>query len=162
EGIAILLRTAVASGEAAPAGAGWGGDRFAVYLRGGGRLLAWITDWDTDAAAARFQAAAARLGARWTAVRAAPRRGPLPPRRPAAGPRAARRAVRSRAAARPGGSCRGPRRAAGQPRHRSGAARTPRRPCRRRTRKTRHAGAAATGDASVRVAPAARALSGRV
>jgi hypothetical protein len=74
EGIGILLRTALAGDEAASAAAGWGGDRFAVYLRGGRRLLAWIADWDSDAAAARFQAAAARLGVAWTAVRAAPRR----------------------------------------------------------------------------------------
>jgi hypothetical protein len=74
EGIGILLRTALGGGEAAPSAAGWGGDRFAVYKRGGSRLLAWIADWDTDAAAASFQAAAARLGAGWTVARAAPRR----------------------------------------------------------------------------------------
>jgi hypothetical protein len=74
EGITILLHTALGAGEAASAAAGWGGDRFGVYLRGGRRFLAWIADWDTDAAAARFQAAATRLGVGWTIVRAAPRR----------------------------------------------------------------------------------------
>jgi hypothetical protein len=74
EGIGILLRTALGEVEATTAAAGWGGDRFAVYLRGAQRLLAWISDWDTEAAAARFQAAAARLGAGWTAVRAGARR----------------------------------------------------------------------------------------
>jgi hypothetical protein len=75
EGIAVLLRPALGEGEqAAAAAAGWGGDRFAVYRQGGRRLLAWIVDWDTEEAAARFQAAATRLGAGWTVARAAPRR----------------------------------------------------------------------------------------
>lgn len=75
EGIAVLLRPTVADGaQAAAAAAGWGGDRFAVYQQAGRRLLAWIADWDTEEAAARFQAAASRLGAGWTLVRAAPRR----------------------------------------------------------------------------------------
>jgi hypothetical protein len=43
--------------------------------RGARRLLAWIVDWDTEEAAARFQAAAAaHLGPSWTVTRAAPRR----------------------------------------------------------------------------------------
>jgi hypothetical protein len=75
EGIQVLLRSALPDGErAAAAAAGWGGDRFAVYRKADRRLLAWITDWDTDEAAARFQAAASRLGRGWTAARAAPRR----------------------------------------------------------------------------------------
>src|SRR6202521_2257838 len=75
EGIAVLLRPALPDGEqAAAAAAGWGGDRFAVYRQAGRRLLAWIADWDTEEAAARFQAAASRLGAGWTVARAAPRR----------------------------------------------------------------------------------------
>lgn len=75
EGIAVLLRPAMADGaQAAAAATGWGGDRFAVYQQAGRRLLAWIADWDTEEAAARFQAAASRLGAGWTVVRAAPRR----------------------------------------------------------------------------------------
>jgi hypothetical protein len=67
EGIGVWLRAAAAA-------EGWGGDRFAVYRKADRRLLAWITDWDTDEAAARFQAAASRLGRGWTAARAAPRR----------------------------------------------------------------------------------------
>src|ERR1700688_727390 len=75
EGIAVLLRPAMPDGaQAAAAAAGWGGDRFAVYQQVGRRLLAWIADWDTEEAGARFQAAASRLGAGWTVVRAAPRR----------------------------------------------------------------------------------------
>jgi hypothetical protein len=75
EGIQVLLRSALPDGErAAAAAAGWGGDRFAVYRKADRRLLAWIIDWDTDEAAARFQAAASRLGHGWTAARAAPRR----------------------------------------------------------------------------------------
>jgi len=77
EGIAVLLRMALPEAEraaAAAAAAGWGGDRFAVYRKGPRRLLAWIADWDTEAAAARFQAAASRLGAGWTVSRAGPRR----------------------------------------------------------------------------------------
>ena len=76
EGIRILLRQALQGDRHAAdaAAAGWGGDRFAVYVRGGRRLLAWIADWDTDEAAARFQAAASRLGPDWTVTRAAPRR----------------------------------------------------------------------------------------
>lgn len=75
EGIAVLLRPTLPDGaQAAAAAAGWGGDRFAVYQQAGRRLLAWIADWDTEEAAARFQAAASRLGAGWTVVRAAPRR----------------------------------------------------------------------------------------
>jgi hypothetical protein len=74
EGIAVLLRPALPDGERAAAAAGWGGDRFAVYRQAGRRLLAWIADWDTEAAAARFQAAVSRLGTGWIVDRAAPRR----------------------------------------------------------------------------------------
>ncbi|HVT58094.1 MAG TPA: hypothetical protein VHR45_06820 [Thermoanaerobaculia bacterium] len=75
EGIKILLRRALDDrGRAAAAAAGWGGDRFAVYRREGQRLLAWIADWDTEADAARFQAAAAQLGSGWIIARPAPRR----------------------------------------------------------------------------------------
>jgi len=75
EGITVLLRPALPdAAQAAAAAAGWGGDRFAVYQQAGRRLLAWIVEWDTEEAAARFQAAASRLGAGWTVVRAAPRR----------------------------------------------------------------------------------------
>jgi hypothetical protein len=75
EGIRILLRAGRKdAAPAAAAAAGWGGDRFAVYLRNGRRLLAWIVDWDSEEAAGRFQAALAGLGADWTLTRAAPRR----------------------------------------------------------------------------------------
>lgn len=75
EGIRILLHAGgLAAAAAASAAEGWGGDRFAVYRRAGRRLLAWIVDWDSDAAAARFQTAMAALGPSWTVTRAAPRR----------------------------------------------------------------------------------------
>jgi hypothetical protein len=76
EGIRILLRQALHGDRHAAdaAAAGWGGDRFAVYLHSGRRLLAWIADWDTDEAASRFQAAAAHLGPDWTVSRASRRR----------------------------------------------------------------------------------------
>jgi hypothetical protein len=76
EGIRILLRSGVQdAGRAAAAAAGWGGDRFAVYVRGSGRrLLVWITDWDSPEDAARFVAAAVHLGQGWTVTRAAAKR----------------------------------------------------------------------------------------
>ncbi|MBV8203089.1 MAG: hypothetical protein JOZ15_20940, partial [Acidobacteria bacterium] len=82
EGIGVLLRSPGLDGQRngqratqrAAAAEGWGGDRFAVYTKGGKRLLAWITDWDSDEAAGRFQAAAARLGAGWLVTRAGSRR----------------------------------------------------------------------------------------
>ncbi len=78
EGIGILLRQEGSlAAAAAVAAAGWGGDRFAVYEKGGKRLLLWITEWDTEADAAEFQAAAARMGAGkkdWKVVRSAPTR----------------------------------------------------------------------------------------
>jgi hypothetical protein len=78
EGMRVLLRPALEdAARAAAAAAGWGGDRFAIYVRGGGagrRLLVWIADWDTAEDAARFQAAALRLGQGWLVTRAAPRR----------------------------------------------------------------------------------------
>jgi hypothetical protein len=78
EGIRVLLKTALHDAAAADtAAAGWGGDRFAVYLAAtgaSGRLLAWITDWDTAQDATEFQAAAGRLGSDWTVVRSGDRR----------------------------------------------------------------------------------------
>ncbi len=75
EGIRILLRAGKKDpAPAAAAAAGWGGDRFAVYVRNGHRLLAWIADWDSEEAAGRFQAAMGALGPAWTVTRAAPRR----------------------------------------------------------------------------------------
>jgi hypothetical protein len=78
EGIGILLRQELKDPKlAASAAAGWGGDRFAVYEKEGKRVLFWATEWDTEADAADFQAAAARLpqgGAGWKVVRSAPTR----------------------------------------------------------------------------------------
>jgi hypothetical protein len=107
EGVRILLRSAKPDAAwAAAAAAGWGGDRFAVYVRGAHRELAWITDWDNEDAARRFQAAMAALGADWTVARAGPRRitvlhGDLWPRTAPAGGAAdaERAAVLSRLAA---------------------------------------------------------------
>jgi hypothetical protein len=85
EGIRILLDQALHDQRRADAAAaGWGGDRFAVYERPGQRLLAWITDWDTETDAQEFQDATAALGPDWTLQRASPRRvtllrGPLAP-----------------------------------------------------------------------------------
>src|SRR6185369_8255412 len=59
---------------AATVAGGWGGDRFAVYEKGGKRLLLWLTEWDSEADATEFQAAAARLGEGWKVVRSAPTR----------------------------------------------------------------------------------------
>ena len=75
EGIRVLLLpTLKEESRAATAAAGWGGDRFAVYEKSGQRLLAWITDWDTEAAAQKFQSAAATLPPDWTLHRSSPRR----------------------------------------------------------------------------------------
>lgn len=80
-GIKILLREALGDAARATAAAeGWGGDRFAVYSlkkRGekeGSRLLAWITEWDSEADAAEMEAAIRGLGAGWQAERPSPRR----------------------------------------------------------------------------------------
>ena len=68
--IRTLLRGALKKDErAAQAAAGWGGDRFAVYEKGGERLLAWLTEWDTDADAREFQRAAKDLGRGWAVQR---------------------------------------------------------------------------------------------
>ena len=64
--IRTLFRGALKKEErAAQAAAGWGGDRFAVYEKAGARLLAWVTEWDTEADAREFQAAAKNLGRGW-------------------------------------------------------------------------------------------------
>src|SRR5687768_16003634 len=59
------------------AAAGWGGDRFGVYQKeaqtGNNRLLAWVTEWDTEADAREFQSAAKDLGRGWTVQRAGQR-----------------------------------------------------------------------------------------
>lgn len=84
--IRTLLRGVLKKdGRAAQAAAGWGGDRFAVYEKaaqtGNNRLLAWVTEWDTEADAREFQAAVKRLGRAWTVERTGRRvvviRGPL-------------------------------------------------------------------------------------
>jgi len=68
--IRTLLRGALKKEErAAQAAAGWGGDRFAVYEKDGQRLLAWLTEWDTDADAREFQGAAKGLGRGWAVQR---------------------------------------------------------------------------------------------
>ncbi|MEA2563815.1 MAG: hypothetical protein QOH06_5319 [Acidobacteriota bacterium] len=68
--IRTLLRGALKKDErAAQAAAGWGGDRFAVYEKQGERLLAWVTEWDTEADAREFQSAAKDLGRGWAVQR---------------------------------------------------------------------------------------------
>lgn len=74
-GIRIFLREKLKDEEvAANAAAGWGGDRFVVYEKENKRVLAWITEWDTDADAAKFKAAAGKLGAEWKVEAAGARR----------------------------------------------------------------------------------------
>jgi hypothetical protein len=80
-GIKILLREALGDAARATAAAeGWGGDRFAVYSlkkkgeKEGSRLLAWITEWDSEADAMEMEAAIRGLGAGWRAERPSPRR----------------------------------------------------------------------------------------
>jgi hypothetical protein len=55
-GLRILFHQALKSREqAAAAAAGWGGDRFAVYEKDGGRLIVWIAEWDAEADAGEFR-----------------------------------------------------------------------------------------------------------
>lgn len=69
--IRTLFRGALKKDErAAQAAAGWGGDRFGVYEKGGERLLAWVTEWDTETDAREFQSAARDLGRGWAVQRA--------------------------------------------------------------------------------------------
>lgn len=57
-GLRILFRQDLKSREQADAAAaGWGGDRFAVYEKDGGRLIAWIAEWDSEADAGEFRSA---------------------------------------------------------------------------------------------------------
>lgn len=57
-GLRIFLRQDLKSRDQADtAAAGWGGDRFAVYEKGGGRLIVWIAEWDSEADAGEFRAA---------------------------------------------------------------------------------------------------------
>jgi hypothetical protein len=61
--------------RAVAAAAGWGGDRFAVYEKAdGGRLLVWVTDWDSAADAREFRTALAALSHGWRVEAAGPRR----------------------------------------------------------------------------------------
>ena len=74
-GVRILFQGVLQdAGRASAAAAGWGGDRFALYEKGGRRVLAWITEWDTEADAQEALAAAKRLGDGWQVDLAAPRR----------------------------------------------------------------------------------------
>ena len=56
------------------AAAGWGGDRFAVYEKGGRRLLVWWTEWDSEADARELLKAARKLGPGWKMEALSPRR----------------------------------------------------------------------------------------
>lgn len=68
--IRTLFRGALKMDErAAQAAAGWGGDRFGVYQKEGERLLAWVTEWDTEADAREFHSAARELGRGWSVQR---------------------------------------------------------------------------------------------
>jgi hypothetical protein len=74
-GIGILLREITGDRQASEtAAAGWGGDRFAVYEKDGRRLLAWLTEWDSEADAKELREAARRLGRSWSVETVAPRR----------------------------------------------------------------------------------------
>ncbi|MFL6194011.1 MAG: hypothetical protein ACJ75H_07560, partial [Thermoanaerobaculia bacterium] len=74
--VRTLLREGLKDGDrAATAAGGWGGDRFAVYEKAGaGRLVAWVTDWDTEADAAELRQALEPMGGGWEAVPAGPSR----------------------------------------------------------------------------------------
>jgi hypothetical protein len=60
--------------QADVAAAGWGGDRFVVYEKGGRRLLVWWTEWDTEADARELLKAARKLGSGWQVEPLSPRR----------------------------------------------------------------------------------------
>jgi len=75
----ILLRESLGDeARAETAAAGWGGDRFAVYqkgrAKGGRRLLAWVTEWDSAQDAAEFADAVQQLGVGWGSERPAAQR----------------------------------------------------------------------------------------
>jgi hypothetical protein len=73
--IRTLLRNSFRKREKVEeAAAGWGGDRFAVYEKDGRRVLVWWTEWDSEADARQFRAAARKLGAGWHVETLAPRR----------------------------------------------------------------------------------------
>ncbi len=62
-GVRSILERFLPEAEAGTAAAGWGGDRFQLYERGGGvrRALVFLTAWDTEADAREFADAYARL-----------------------------------------------------------------------------------------------------
>jgi hypothetical protein len=73
--VGILLRDRQIDGERAEkAAAGWGGDKFALYAKGGDRALVWITEWDTEADAREFKAAVAEARKDWLVETSGPRR----------------------------------------------------------------------------------------
>jgi hypothetical protein len=73
--IQVLLRQGASSREAiAAAAAGWGGDWFTVYRKGSKRVLVWWTEWDSEADAREFLAAARALGSGWRVEEVSPRR----------------------------------------------------------------------------------------
>jgi hypothetical protein len=73
-GLRIHLRENLKDADrASAAAAGWGGDRFAVYEKDGGRLVVWVTEWDTDADAGEFRSALAGLSG-WRVGPAGPTR----------------------------------------------------------------------------------------
>jgi hypothetical protein len=73
-GLRILFRQDLKSREQADAAAaGWGGDRFAVYEKGGGRLIVWISEWDAEADAGEFRSAL-QAATGWRAEAAGPTR----------------------------------------------------------------------------------------
>lgn len=59
-GIRAYLRHFVENAEADRAGAGWGGDRFALFAKGKERLLLWKTVWDSKEEALEFSKALIR------------------------------------------------------------------------------------------------------
>ena len=66
-GVRILLNESMKDAEqSAAAACGWGGDRYAVLEKNGALMLAWVTDWDTKADAAKFKSAAVTLGGDWS------------------------------------------------------------------------------------------------
>ena len=70
----IFLREGLKNAERGSAAAmGWGGDRFAVYEKDGGRLIVWVTEWDTDADAGEFRSALEGLSG-WRVEPAGPTR----------------------------------------------------------------------------------------
>jgi hypothetical protein len=59
----IYLRESLQDADwATAAAAGWGGDRFAVYEKGGGRVVAWVSEWDNGLEAGQFRNALESVG----------------------------------------------------------------------------------------------------